>query len=66
MLYPYSDNHLDDPSLREADKLLFSERFRQRLGGRRLPASHRHEASVWAMVQLIEEQYPPPVPPSGL
>jgi hypothetical protein len=58
MLYPYSDNHLDDPSLREADKLLFSERFRQRLGGRRLPAANRHEASVWAMVQLIEEQYP--------
>jgi hypothetical protein len=58
MLYPYSDNHLDDPSLREADRLLFSERFRQRLGGRRLPAGDRHEVSVWAMVQLIEEQYP--------
>jgi len=58
MLYPYSDNHLDDPSLRNADKLLFSERFRGRLGGRRLPAGNRHEASVWAMVQLIEEQYP--------
>jgi hypothetical protein len=58
MLYPYSDNYLDHPSLSKADKLLFSERFRERLGGRRLPAPDHHEAAVWAMVQLIEEQYP--------
>ena len=58
MLYPYSDNYLDDPSLSAADKLLFSERFRERLGGRQLAARNRHETSVWAMVQLIEEQYP--------
>ncbi len=58
MLYPYSDNYLDHPSLSSADKLLFSERFRRRLGGWRLSACNRHEASVWAMVELIEEQYP--------
>ena len=58
MLYPYSDNYLDNPSLSKANKLLFSERFRERLGGRRLPARDRHEAAVWAMVQLIEGQYP--------
>ena len=60
MLYPYSDNYLDHPSLSKADKLLFSERFRERLAGRRIPARNRHEAAVWAMVQLIEDQYPPP------
>ena len=58
MLYPYSDNYLDDPLLSKADKLLFSERFRERLAGRRLPARDHHEAAVWAMIQLIEEQYP--------
>jgi len=58
MLYPYSDNHLDNPSLATADKLLFSERFRRRLSGHELPAGDRHESSVWAMVKLIEEQYP--------
>jgi hypothetical protein len=57
MLYPYSDNYLDHPSLSNAEKHLFSERFRERLGGRLLPARDRHEAAVWAMVQLIEEQY---------
>ena len=58
MLYPYSDNHLDNPSLATADKLLFSERFCRRLSGHQLPACDRHESSVWAMVELIEEQYP--------
>jgi len=60
MLYPYSDNYLDDPLLSKADKLLFSQRFRERLAGRRLPARDHHEAAVWSMVQLIEEQYPRP------
>jgi len=58
LLYPYSDNYLDHPSLSKADKLSFSERFRRRLGGQRLIARDRHETAVWAMVQLIEDQYP--------
>jgi hypothetical protein len=58
MLYPLSDNHLDDPSLATPHKLLFSERFRRRLSGHQLSAGDRHESSVWAMVELIEEQYP--------
>jgi hypothetical protein len=57
-LYPYTDNHLDDPTLSAADKLRFSDRFRQRLSGHRLSACGRHESSVWAMVELIESQYP--------
>jgi len=58
LLYPYSDNYLDDPSLARKDKLHFSERFRKLLVGQRLPARDQHEANVWAMVQLIEEQFP--------
>jgi hypothetical protein len=57
LLYPYSDNYLDQPDLSAADKLLFSERFRQRLRGQQLPAANPREAAVWTMVQLIEEQY---------
>jgi len=60
LLYPYSDNFLDHPGLSGADKLHFSERFRQRLCGERLAAVDSHEASVWALVQLIEDQYPRP------
>lgn len=58
LLYPYSDNYLDHPALSTADKLRFSERFRQRLCGIRLQPANPHEAAVWTMVQMIEGQYP--------
>ena len=60
MLYPYSDNYLDDPQNSTAEKLGFNERFRRRLCGQSLQAGNRREACVWAMVEMIEEQYPRP------
>ena len=58
LLYPYSDNYLDHPRLSRSEKLFFSERFRQRLRGRLHPPCNSHEAAVWTMVQMIENQYP--------
>ena len=58
LLYPYSDNYLDHPTLSRADKLRFSERFGRRLGGNNLAPDNPHEAAVWTMVQMIEDQYP--------
>jgi hypothetical protein len=63
LLYPYSDNCLDHPGLSTAEKLRFSERFRQRLCGLGPSACTAREAAVWAMVRLIEEQYPRPLYP---
>ena len=58
LLYPYSDNYLDDPGLSADDKLQFSERFRQRLRGQSPSARNPREEAIWMLVQLIEEQYP--------
>ena len=58
LLYPYSDNYLDDPKISTTDKIEFSARFRSRLRGDFLIARNQHEESVWKMVQLIESQYP--------
>jgi hypothetical protein len=58
LLYPYSDNYLDHPDLSTGEKLHFSERFRQRLCGQLRSAGNPHEAVVWTMVQMIEDQYP--------
>jgi len=58
LLYPYSDNFLDRETVSTADKLRFSARFRERLLGKKPAAVSPHEAAVWAMVQLIERQYP--------
>jgi hypothetical protein len=58
LLYPYSDNYLDHPNLSAADKLQFSERFRQRLRGQAPSAHNSREAAIWKLVQIIEDQYP--------
>jgi hypothetical protein len=57
LLYPYSDNYLDQAGLSREEKLQFSERFRQRLCGELLLPDNPREAAIWTMVQLIEEQY---------
>lgn len=58
LLYPYSDNYLDAARTSIGQKLKFSTRFRDRLCGLEIVPCDRHEAAVWAMVALIEAQYP--------
>jgi len=57
MLYPCTDNYLDNPSVSKADKQAFNRRFGARLAGGRLAAAGRHEEQAWALVSLIEGQY---------
>ncbi len=57
MLYPYSDNYLDDVALSHEQKLAFSHRFRRRLEGEGLEAVNAREATIWALVGIIEGQY---------
>jgi hypothetical protein len=58
LLYPYTDNYLDSEAVPFEAKLAFSERFRERLRGSIATPLNRHEAQVWALVALIEGQYP--------
>lgn len=58
LLYPYSDNYLDRADISAGAKVQFSERFRDRLRGDSVCARDDREAAVWALVSLIEEQYP--------
>ena len=58
LMYPYSDNVLDDQDIPRAVKLRFSRRFRRQLLGEKLPAEDHRERSVWALVALVEAQYP--------
>ena len=57
MLYPYSDNYMDDPTIAREAKLSFSERFRGRLAGNDVLAVNNHEATIWRLVGLIESEY---------
>ena len=58
LLYPYSDNYLDQEDVSAEAKLLFSERFRDRLRGERFSAQDHRELALWKLVKLIEGQYP--------
>ena len=57
MLYPCTDNYLDEPAVSRADKRAFNRRFGARLGGDDLAPSGRHEEQAWTLVGLIESQY---------
>jgi hypothetical protein len=57
MLYPYTDNLLDDPQTSAEAKSAFNQRLHARLVGESpKPADHR-ERKVWALVDRIESQY---------
>jgi hypothetical protein len=57
MLYPYSDNYLDNPALPDATKLAFHERFQLRLSGEPIALRDRHEQIISDLVGIIEGQF---------
>jgi hypothetical protein len=58
LLYPYSDNYLDDEEIGAEVKLQFSRRFRYRLAGQKIVARNSRERAIWQLIELIESQYP--------
>ncbi|MEL7587082.1 MAG: class 1 isoprenoid biosynthesis enzyme [Prolixibacteraceae bacterium] len=63
MLYPYTDNYLDNPTVTSAQKDEFCGRFGRRLNGEELVAFNKHERKIFKMVSLIEgfwnrDEYP--------
>jgi hypothetical protein len=58
MLYPLTDNLLDDPGLGDAAKRDFCARFGRRLAGEAVRPCGSREAAVFAMVRRVEEEFP--------
>lgn len=58
MLYPYTDNYLDDPAVPAQEKAAFNRRFYRRLAGEDLPAANAYEERIWDLVALVENQWP--------
>lgn len=58
MLYPVSDNLLDDPCLENKKKLDFSRRFSAWLRGEDVPPEQKKEEQVLRLIKDIECQYP--------
>lgn len=57
LLYPYTDNLLDDESLGAAAKMAFSRRLAERLRGREVEPDDRREARIFELVGMIETQF---------
>lgn len=57
MLYPYTDNFVDDPLISTAEKLAFSHRFASRLAGKPVDPMNHQEQKIYQMVEKIEGQY---------
>jgi len=58
LLYPYSDNFLDDASIGAAAKAAFVQRFGDRLAGSAVEPADRLEEHVFGLIALIEGQFP--------
>jgi len=58
MLYPYTDNMIDDPLISTIEKMIFSNRFRERLAGDHLKPANKTEHAVFHLVGMIESEYP--------
>lgn len=58
LLYPYSDNYLDDPAISISRKQAFNERFYRRLAGESPAPDHPREQVIFDLVAMIESQYP--------
>ena len=58
MIYPYSDNFLDDPTISEGDKKEFSNRFNNRLHGEKVKPLNFTEEQLFRLVGMFEYQFP--------
>lgn len=57
MIYPYSDNLLDDPNITDMQKKDFSLRFNDRLHGEKANPISNTEEQLFKLVGMFEEEY---------
>lgn len=57
MLYPYSDNYLDDKSIPCEKRIGFNKRFLERLKGNAIEITNPHEDSISRLIDMIESEW---------
>jgi hypothetical protein len=58
MLYPYTDNFLDDPQVSAVAKKIFARSLYRRLAGEAVVPGNPRERQVFRLIATIEEEYP--------
>jgi hypothetical protein len=57
MIYPYSDNYLDDPAIPAEAKAAFNEGLARRLAGEDSVPTNAQERAIWKLVRMIEIEF---------
>lgn len=57
MLYPYTDNYLDNPAISQEDKHRFYRSFRRRLSGEPVSPENPLEERIYDLVSMVEGEY---------
>ena len=57
MLYPYTDNYLDNPGIARRTKTSFNKRLSLRLTGRPVAPANSNEQMIFDLLAMIEGQY---------
>jgi len=58
MLYPYTDNFLDNTKISKKEKTEFNDKFSLRLKGEKISSKDNYEEKVYKLVDNIEEVFP--------
>ena len=58
LLYPYTDNLIDDPEITSFEKMMFSNNFYLRLAGQHVMPNNIEEQVIFSLVTMIEEEFP--------
>ncbi|MGV8906181.1 MAG: hypothetical protein ACOH15_06250 [Acetobacterium sp.] len=58
MLYPYTDNYLDNTEISFREKQDLNKKFRLRLEGEKIESCNAYEEALFNFVDIIENQYP--------
>lgn len=57
MLYPYTDNYIDNAYLDPNYKKAYNSRFEKRLSGEYIKPQDEYEIKIFALVEFIEKEY---------
>lgn len=58
LLYPYTDNFLDDPEIPDIQKNYFNDHLKQKLSGKLITGATHQEKIIFSLIDMIERQYP--------
>jgi hypothetical protein len=58
LLYPYTDNLIDNPDIAPTDKSIFNHNFRLRLDGQDVTPGTSTEKIIFRLVAMIEAEFP--------